>query len=148
MEDTIDQKIRAGIERIHKSAPGTIGDLLKYELVSVDEEKRVFCFRCQTEPWMSNVLGTLHGGIIATIIDQAMGFVTFANLPGPGIAPTIQMQESYHHFLYAGAPVLIKVYLVSVSKSLITSRAEVFAESNPDQLCATGSGTYYFLQAK
>ena len=84
------------LETLHTHGAGTIGDMLDLRLVDCDLEKGEFTLQCQTQEWMRNIAGTLHGGMCATLVDQSMGCVAYCAMPGEGIAPTIDLQVSYH----------------------------------------------------
>lgn len=93
---------------------------------------------------MRNAVGTLHGGISTTILDQAMGFLAFCLIPENGIAPSIQLQTVYHRPLVPGENMLVKVEAVSVTRTLLHFRGELYAEKSPEKLCVSGSGIYYY----
>ena len=144
----IEQSLRRRLEELQNTAPDSIGAVMDFELVSCDPKAGEYMFRCKTMPWMRNSAGTLHGGICATVLDQAMGFVAYCVMPGEGIAPTIQMQVSYHRALIPGEDIVVKVWTVSVTKSLMSFRAEAFQTSKPEKLCLSGSATYSYKPAR
>ena len=92
----IKEALRERIRELHRIAPGSIGDQMQYEVL--DGEEGVYKMRCRTFDWMRNGPGTLHGGMCATIVDQAMGFVAHCvkrwsitlNLPVPKGRNSIQ----------------------------------------------------------
>ena len=136
------------IEGLHRKAPGSIGDMMEFHVLEEDREQGAFTLRCRTFEWMRNALGTLHGGMGATIIDQAMGFVAYSYMPGPGMTPTIQLQLNYHHPLVPGEDVHVHVRVISVSRTLISMTCEAALASDPSRICITGSGTSFFKLAK
>ncbi len=138
------QVIRARLQELHAIAPGSIGDLMNYELLGCDPDKGLYRMRCHTFDWMRNGPGTLHGGMCATVVDQAMGFIAYCIKPGQGIAPTVQMQVEYHRSLIPGQAVLVDVYVVSTTKSLMHLRAEAYAEIAPEKVCLTASATFFY----
>lgn len=140
--------IRRRLAEIHIAAPDSIGAIMDYELLTCNPETGEYVFRCKTMPWMRNIPGTLHGGICATVLDQAMGFVAYCIKPGEGIAPTIQMQVSYHRSLIPGEDVIVKVWVISTTRSLMSFRSEAFLASRPEKLCLSGSATYFYKPAK
>lgn len=144
----IEQSLRRRLVELQNTAPDSIGAVMDFELVSCDPKVGEYMFRCKTMPWMRNSAGTLHGGICATVLDQAMGFVAYCVMPGEGIAPTIQMQVSYHRALIPGEDIVVKVWTVSVTKSLMSFRAEAFQTSKPEKLCLSGSATYFYKPAR
>ena len=140
----LSQALRQRIQELHDCAPDSIGDLMHYRLVECQEEAGECVLECETFPWMRNGPGTLHGGMCATIVDQAMGFVAYCIKPGEGVAPTVQMQVAYHRPLIPGQSALIRVRIVSVTRTLMNLSAEVFQTSTPDKLCLSATGIYYY----
>ena len=140
--------LRRRLEELRTAAPDSIGAVMDFELLSCDSEAGEYVFRCKTMPWMRNILGTLHGGLCATALDQAMGFVAHCIKPGEGTAPTIQMQVSYHRPLISGEDVIVKVWVVSATRILMSFRSEAFQAASPEKLCVSGSATYFFKPAK
>lgn len=142
------QIVRGRIAQLHEVAPGSIGDLMCYELLSCDGEAGLYHMRCKTFDWMRNGPGTLHGGMCATIVDQAMGFIAYCCKPGEGIAPTVQMQVEYHRPLIPGETVLVDVRLVSSTRSLMHLSAKVYPESAPDRLCLSATSVFFYKPAE
>lgn len=140
----LSQALSSRIQELHDVAPDSIGDLMHYRLVECREEAGECILECETFPWMRNGPGTLHGGMCATVVDQAMGFVAYCVKPGEGIAPTVQMQVAYHRPLIPGQSVLVKVRIVSVTRTLINLSAEVFQSTAPEKLCLSATGIYYY----
>jgi len=126
--------------------PDSIGALMAYELLECDTTAGIYTMRCKTFPWMRNIPGTLHGGMCATILDQAMGFIAYCMKPGEGIAPTVQLQVSYHRPIMPGDSVLVKVYTKSVTRSLMHFSAEAFRETTPEKLCLSGTGVFFYKE--
>lgn len=135
--------VQGSVDGVHRKVPGTIGDLLEFRVLSEDREKAEYVLQCRTKEWMRNVIGTLHGGMGATIIDQAMGFVAYSYMTGPGTAPTIQMQLNYHRPMRAGEDIIVKVRVISVTSTLISMVCEASMASEPEQICITGSATSF-----
>lgn len=144
MKITMEQKLIDRIALLHQVAPGSIGDQMDYTVETCDEEKGEYVLRCKTMPWMRNLHNTLHGGMCATVVDQAMGFVAYCLMPGPGVAPTVGMQVNYHRPLVPGEDALIRIRKIAVSKSLISLSCEAYLASRPDKVCITSSATYFY----
>lgn len=141
------EAIRKRIAQLHEIAPDSIGDRMEYQLSDWDEAQNEVTLLCKTFDWMRNGSGTLHGGMCATVVDQAMGFVAFCIKPGEGIAPTIQMQTIYHRPLTPGKNVLVRVRVISVTRRLMNLSAEAYQQDCPEKICLTASGTYYYKPA-
>lgn len=139
-----EELLRLRLRQIHTAAPDSIGALMDYELLGCKPEEGEYTFRCKTLPWMRNIPGTLHGGICATVVDQAMGFVAYCIKSGEGIAPTIQLNVNYHRALIPGESVLVKVWVVSKTRSLMSFRSEAYQERSPQKLCLSGTAVYFY----
>ncbi len=137
--NNLEGAIRERMALLAEHAPGSVGDLMAFTLEGCAED--CTCrFRCRTAPWMRNFAGTLHGGMGAAILDQAMGFVSYCL--SPGHAPTIHMSVEYLRPLIPGEDVLVVVRPVHAGHRLIRMSAEAFSASAPDKLCLTGSAAY------
>lgn len=61
-------------------AGGPITDLLNGRVEMIDQERAAGVrFTASTRPWMGNIFGTMHGGVIAAIVSQACSFAGQAN---------------------------------------------------------------------
>ena len=135
-------------EKVHRrvsevnAAPGSIAGMMNFRLESCANGDIVFT--CQTMPWMRNPAGTLHGGLCATILDQAMGFVSYCLKAGEGTAPAVHLSVDYHRPLRPGERVKVTVRVVSVTRNLMNLTAEACQESHPEKICLSGSGVYFF----
>ena len=136
--------LRRRIAQVSEFAPGSIGDMLHFELLECDPEAGDYFLFCRTE----NPAGTLHGGLGATVLDQAMGLIPYCLKTGAGIAPTVQLSVNYHRPLIPGTEVLVKVHVVSATRSLITLSAEARSKENPEKLCLSGTGLYFWKPAQ
>lgn len=144
----MEEAVRSRIAEISRVVPGSIGDMMHFQLLECDPEKGDYLLSCQTAGWMRNFAGTLHGGLCATILDQAMGFLSYCLKPGEGSAPTVQLEIDYHRPLHPGEEVLVKVHVVSVTRSLMNLTAEAAQASHPDKICLSGSGIYFYKPAE
>lgn len=140
------EELMKWLARLHEVAPDSAGDRLGLEALEYDDKKKEFLLRCPTENWMRNAHGTLHGGICATIADQAMGSVACCYKRGEGIIPAIELSLNYHRPLMPGENVLIRVWPMSVTRTLVHVRSELYRESQPEKLCTTAQATYFYKE--
>ena len=136
------ERVRSRIAEVNAAVPGSIAEMLNFRFVS--QENDVIVMTCQTMPWMRNPAGTLHGGLCATILDQAMGFVSYCLKAGEGTAPAIHLAVDYHRPLCPGEQVYVRVHVVNVSRNLMNLTAEAYQASCPEKICLSGSGVYFF----
>ena len=144
MPYTMEYGLKKYVEVMQTNYHGTIAEMLKFEVVSCDEEHDNYTLKCRTEPWMCNHYGTLHGGVCATIMDQAMGMVCSCLKKGFGTCTTVQLESDYHRPMPAGDDVLIQVHVMSVTKSLVNMTCELIHPSKPDKFSVTGSAIFFF----
>lgn len=138
------QKLLVRLEQLHTLAPGSIGDMLQLELVDSDGEAGIYVMRCKTAQWMRNIAGTLHGGMCATLVDQAMGCVAYCAKPGEGTAPTVEMNVSYHRPITPGEDAIIRVRLVTAGRRLMHLAAEVYQK---EKLCLSSTAVYFYHES-
>lgn len=142
-ENDLGALVRRRIAEISELAPGAVGDQMCFQLLRYDPEGGDFVMSCHTEPWMRNSAGTLHGGLCAAILDQAMGFVSHCLTPDGATAPTVQLGVEFHRPLLPGENVIVKVHIVSATRNLMSLTAEAAQESNPEKICLSGSGIFF-----
>lgn len=144
----VEAAVRRRVAQISEAVPGSIGDMMHFQLLECDPGSGDYTFSCQTAGWMRNFAGTLHGGMCATILDQAMGFIAYCLKPGEGTAPTVQMEVDYHRPLNPGEDVLVKVHVVTATRSLMNLTVEAMQASHPDKISLSGSGIYFYKPAE
>ena len=140
----MEEQLRTYIAKIHETCHGSIGDMLDFQVISCDEKKDDYILECRTENWMCNHYGTLHGGICATILDQAMGMVCFCLKRGQGVCTTVQLEADYHRPVMTGESIIVKVHVISVTRALINMTAELVQPSKPDKISVSGSAIFFY----
>ena len=140
LEHLINRRLRYAQQHL----AGTLTAMLDLKLIECNEAENTFVYIGKTAPWMINFHGTLHGGMGATLVDQAMGHTAFCLKQGPGITPTIDMDVKYHRPLMADEDVLMRVHLISRTKTLMYISCEAYRASMPDKICVTATATYFY----
>lgn len=79
--------------RDRQASPPNIAQLLGLEMAEVDERRVVFTL--ETRPEFANPLGTVHGGIHATLLDSAMGCAVHSALPAGVGYTTLELKITY-----------------------------------------------------
>lgn len=147
MKDLSETTLTTRMQKLLNSSRGqeeaSFGREFNMQLISSDPERREFVLRGTTQPWMRNPDGAVHGGICAALADQAMGIIAFCIKDGETIAPTIELQVSYHRPLPPGEELQIKVHVVSATKRLIHTTAEISLAAAPEKVCFSSTATYF-----
>lgn len=141
--NTIQERMKSRLQWINSTAADTVGGALHMELVRCDPEKGEYMLLSHTTEWMRNVIGTLHGGSAAVMVDQAMGCVANCLFEDRTHAPTSQLQLHFHRPMMAGEDFLVAVRVVNVSRRMIHTSAEVFAKKAPDKLCVSATAVFF-----
>ena len=142
MED-MEERIRARLQAIHDLAPGSIGAQMEFSLLDCDVQAGEYTMLCKSKDWMRNIAGTLHGGMCATAVDQAMGFIAYCVKREEGTAPTIELQVSYHRPLIPGEDIVVRVNVVSITRSLIRLSARAYQFGREEKICLSATATYF-----
>ena len=137
------QQIRHTLEFQRHPQRDNIEDWMALRLVSCDTEKNEYWIRGETKSWMRNAAGHVHGGICTAFLDQAMGCVCHCQKASAEVAPTIEMNLSFHRPVLTDSAILIQVQVLSVTRHLIRMAGQIFMENAPEKICVSATATFY-----
>lgn len=140
---TMEERVRRTMEFQRHPANDNIEDWMGLKLVSCDEEKREYVARARTHKWMRNAVDHVHGGISTAFLDQAMGCVCHCQKESAEVAPTIEMNLSFHRPVLTDSDILVKVQVVSVTRHLIRMAGQIVMEDAPEKVCVSATATFY-----
>ena len=106
-------------------SPSPFAHWLNGTVVEVEKNSVTFQFTVRKE--MTNPVGTLHGGVIAAMIDDCMG-VTFFVMGLEYFYPTINLNVDYFNPIGEGKTVFVRTQVVKQGKTIINMKAEVLSE--------------------
>jgi uncharacterized protein (TIGR00369 family) len=119
--------------------PPPIAELLEMSLVEVADGRAVFAL--EPAEWMYNPIGTVHGGIAATILDSCMGCAVHTTLPA-GVAYTtcdIQIRYVRGMTLQTGR-VIAEGNVVHRGRRMVTAEGQLLAEASGKLLAHASCG--------
>lgn len=90
---------------------------------------------------LANPNGSVHGGIVAAILDQALAYASITAMPAGSLPNTTNIQVQY--LRPAMAPLTLRATVTKGGRALVFTRAEV--HDRDGRLCATGDGTFIVL---
>jgi uncharacterized protein (TIGR00369 family) len=106
-----------------------IAYLLGFEIVKAEKGRAVFALR--PGEWMYNALGTVHGGVAATILDSCMGCAVHTTLPAGVGYTTTDLQIRYIRAMAEDTGLVIaEGRMVHTGKRTATAEGRMFAESD------------------
>lgn len=109
--------------------------------VSYDALPNTLTVAFPTEEWSKNPNGFVHGGITATMLDMAIGALTYC-VTGK-YTPTISLQVHYLCPVPVGDRLMVRVRISQNETSVIFVLAEAWMDCCPDKLVATAEGIYH-----
>jgi len=121
-----------GLEAIQKIASGElppppIAELLDFE-ITLAEDGRVI-FAVTPAEWMYNPIGSVHGGIAATLLDSSLGCAIHTTLPAGVGYTTSDLQVRYVRAMSASTGrVLAESQVVHRGRKLATAEGRLYAE--------------------
>ena len=77
-------------EETPEAVPDPSADLT---LLDCDGPTGSLTLRYDTKPWMANIWGVVHGGVVATLVDTCMGIT--CGIQCDAITPTVSMTVNY-----------------------------------------------------
>ena len=78
-------------------------------------------------PDMANPFGSVHGGIIATVIDESCGAALMPLIETPS-APTVSLNVEYLHAVRIGATYTVRSHIVRRGRAIAIADAHILDE--------------------
>ena len=136
-----EQWLKTEIEFINRDMAHTLNGRMQGELEACSEQERELTLRFPLLDWEVNGLGTLHGGMLNTMLDLAMSMAVYC-FSRRSIPPTVSMTANYLRPVpMDGGFVLIKARLTSLGKRNATAYGEAIVPATGKTAC-TAIGTY------
>ncbi len=120
--------------------PPPIARLLDFTIVALDEGRAVFAM--EPAEWMYNPIGSVHGGIAATLLDSCMGCAVHTTLAAGVGYTTTDLQVRYIRGMsHATGRVLAEGRVVHRGRRTATAEGRLFAESGETLLAHATTGS-------
>ncbi len=117
--------------------PPPIARLLGFTIVEVEDGRAVFAM--EPAEWMYNPIGSVHGGIAATLLDSCMGCAVHTTLAAGVGYTTTDLQVRYIRGMsHSTGRVLAEGRVVHGGKRTATAEGRLFAQDD-ERLIAHGS---------
>jgi uncharacterized protein (TIGR00369 family) len=119
-------------------SPPPIARALEMSVVEVEHGRAVFAL--EPAEWMYNPIGSVHGGVAATILDSCMGCAVHTTLAAGVGYTTTDLQVRYLRSMRAGdGRVLAEGRVVHGGRRTATAEGRLFLEGEQDRLLAHAS---------
>jgi uncharacterized protein (TIGR00369 family) len=133
-----------GIEYIRRIIDGTvppppIAELLAMSIVEVDPGRVVFAL--EPAEWMYNPIGSVHGGVAATVLDSCMGCAVHSILdPGVGYTTTDLHVRYVRAMTDTTGRVLAEGRVIHSGRRTATAEGRLFVERDGSLLAHATTG--------
>ncbi len=119
--------------------PPPIARLLEMDIVEVEEGRAVFALT--PAEWMFNPIGSVHGGIAATILDSCLGCAVQSTLPAGVAYTTSDLQVRYLRAMSAETGrVLAEGTVVHAGRRQATAEARLVVEASGKLIATATTG--------
>ncbi|MGG1663579.1 PaaI family thioesterase [Brevibacillus sp. NRS-1366] len=133
------QAIRQKRERNSAYVSGFLGSKGEF----VDDEKQTYRFDVPLTTYMHNSGGAVHGGILATLIDSAMGSLINRSLPPTEYAVTTELKINYLR-PGKGERLRAEATFLHRGQTLVVMESTIYDERS--KRVAHGTGTFIVLK--
>jgi uncharacterized protein (TIGR00369 family) len=81
-------------------------------------------------PDMANPVGNVHGGLVATVIDEVAAMATISAIERQGSVPTVSIHVDYLHGIAIGATYTARGEVVRVGRAVAIADAQIVDGDN------------------
>lgn len=134
--------ICSAIDEVGENKNAMVG-MMGLQFISCDWDRKSLTLALDPAPWMANPMGIMHGGLIASAMDSAMGTLSYFYAGSGKRTPTVTMQTSYLRPVPLDHKIYIRARLSSAGRTLIHLTCELWADREDGRLCATSTGAYF-----
>ncbi|KAJ3379531.1 hypothetical protein HDU84_006599 [Entophlyctis sp. JEL0112] len=124
------------------------GPFSAVRVVAINPEDKTATFELQVTPSMMNGMGSMHGGAIATLIDDCSSF-TFVAITGTDWSVSTDLSISYVSACKEGDTLVIVGKSSNVGRKLMFGEVSIFLKNDDGttgRLIAFGKHTKYILK--
>jgi uncharacterized protein (TIGR00369 family) len=122
-----------------KLPPPPVADLLGLMITEVEHGRVVFAI--EPAEWMYNPIGSVHGGVTATVLDSAMGCAVHTTLPAGAGWTTSDLQVRYLRPMSADTGrVLAEGRVIHSGSRTATTEGRMFTERDGSLIAHSTSG--------
>lgn len=141
-QEELEQAFETFCRYVRRDLAGTINAGLAPRFVKCEEGREAYTIAYETADWMRNPNGVTHGGIVAAMLDNAMGVITHVRAPGKPTA-TITLEVAYVRPVPVGRTLQIDVSVSRVGGTIAHITSRMYDVDEPEVTLATGSGVYH-----
>jgi uncharacterized protein (TIGR00369 family) len=134
--DDLNERVNRRLQQLAASAEPTFWGFLGCEFVSLQDQ--IITIALDAKPHHLNPIGIVHGGVLSSLLDNAMGIVVMMARPEEKVVTT-NLNVNFVAPLYEGR-LLVTAELVHQSRKMITAQGRVLDREG--NLGTIGTGTF------
>lgn len=139
-EQSFMERVLQAVFMSDESKQETINDVLSPSFVACSAEKKTLCVEFEVSNWMRNPSGTLHGGILSTAVDIAVGVLARFYKQTRRMV-TVNLSVNYLSTVPADSKYCVCTAVDRVGRRMVFARADVYVVET-GKLAATASVTF------
>ncbi|MCD1257510.1 PaaI family thioesterase [Paenibacillus athensensis] len=136
MEEDREQARQAQLQQLVQAAKGTFWDYLGCELIRLEDRRVVVGLTAGRHHL--NLIGLVNGGVLSSLLDNAMGIIVMLARPGEKVVTT-NLNVQFVAPLYEG-PLIVTAELLHQSRKMMTTLGRV--TDGEGRLGTLGSGSF------
>lgn len=144
---TMQETMKLFARRVPMESPDTFSGQMQPALVSCDEKAKSLVFSFQTESWMRNPGGAVHGGVIAEAISMTINALAWY-YAGQKHNPAVSIQLSYPRPALIGKDIFVRATAIHAGKNMAYVGAIAWQGDQEEKPFATATGVYYTAAAE
>ena len=147
-KDLLLSRWRLKYEELYKETPGTFLERMNPEILALSIEDMEATVRFQTAPWMCNPRGSIHGGIITTMADNAMGLlmrVLDGHIYG---GPTVSMNVNFIKPVRLGDVIRVHAVCSMSGRKVRFMNCRGFKEEEPKKTLFEAQAVFFVVNTR
>ena len=143
---SMEEALKFFAQRVPIEAPNTFSGQMQPELIHCDEAAKTLTFAFETQSWMRNPSGAIHGGVIAEAISMSINALAWY-CAGMKQNPCVSLQLCYPRPGLMGQRSYVQASAVHAGKNMAYVSARAWQEGRENKPFATGTGVHYTAAA-
>lgn len=143
MQKEMEMQLKNEIESLYVNLPEHLYHKMQIEFYSCNYEKKSLTFRFPVQKWELNHMSTMHGGMIAAVIDTTCGAIV-RNISGSKSTPTINLNINYLRPAFSEDVLLVTATVDRAGRKICNVHAECKSEKTQNMI-ATATANFMIL---
>lgn len=136
----MEQELKTSIEKVFVTQAGQINAMMEPKYISCNYDNRKAIIEFPVQKWQMNRAGVMHGGMITTAFDLALGMLARFEL-GLNFSPTISLETTFIKSVPQGEILVITAKMIFSGRTITHIQGEAHLK-NSKKLAAVAKASY------